>query len=44
MLPQLGFAEDASKEEEKYVKAGPDFLRAYAQYKRTICPTFSVRL
>ncbi|HSU24338.1 MAG TPA: peptidylprolyl isomerase, partial [Pyrinomonadaceae bacterium] len=27
------FAEDASKEEEKYVKAGPDFLRAYAQYK-----------
>ena len=27
------FADDASKDEEKFVKAGPDFLRAYAQYK-----------
>jgi cyclophilin family peptidyl-prolyl cis-trans isomerase/HEAT repeat protein len=27
------FAADASKEDEKFVKAGPDFLRAFAEYK-----------
>ena len=27
------FAADASKEEEKFIKAGPDFLRAFAEYK-----------
>jgi cyclophilin family peptidyl-prolyl cis-trans isomerase/HEAT repeat protein len=27
------FADDASKEEQKFVIAGPDFLRAFAQYK-----------
>jgi hypothetical protein len=27
------FASDASEEEQKFVKAGPDFLRAFAEYK-----------